>query len=158
MTNKKTETSVSKSGKQISDKALQNGINQEKKKMLITNLTLTMPDGSIEKVDVNKEESFEKKRKCLIDNWYKVTKDDPKKFSHFDIKDKCPKCGGSLRCNLLNKQSFIWCLNSECGFHDIEAKDNVRLRLYEKYGLKVEWVHKTGACIIMTNNNVKKDI
>ena len=113
--------------------------------------TVCMPDGFVITVPIYKEESGKGKVNSIVNNWYKLTKDNPKKFNHFDIKDKCPKCGGPMRCKILSNSAAIWCLDHNCGYRNIEESPKVRDRIYEKYGLKTRKVNKTG-CFIMLSN------
>lgn len=107
-------------------------------------------------VPIYERESDKEKLNSFIDNWYKVTNEDLKKFDHFDIKDKCPKCGGPMRCKIVGNQAMIWCLDRNCGYKDIEENPKARERVYEKFGLKVKYVHKTGCAVIFSNKPIKK--
>lgn len=125
-------------------------------KKLVARFTLSMPDGFLISVPIYEGESDKEKLNSFIDNWYKVTNEDPKKFDHFDIKDKCPKCGGPMRCKIVGNQAMIWCLDRNCVYQDIEENPKARERVYEKFGLKVKYVHKTGCAVIFSNKPIKK--
>lgn len=80
----------------------------------------------------------------------------PKKFDHFIVKDKCPKCGGELHAKIHNNQCLIWCINHpNCDYQACEEdRDKVRERIYEKHGLKVTYVHKTGCAVFFSNKPI----
>lgn len=93
---------------------------------LLVSFTLSMPDGFLLTVSLYEGESAREKINSFIDNWYKITSREPIKFDHFDIKDKCPKCGGPMRCKLVDNHAMIWCLYRRCGYHDV--KENPKLK------------------------------
>lgn len=127
-------------------------VNQKKIK---ARFTLTMPDGFMISIPIYEGESDKEKLNAFIDHWYKVTNEDPKKFDHFDIKDRCPNCGGSMRCKIVKNNALIWCINRNCGYHDIEDYFKTRDRVFEKHGLKIKYVNKTGCAVIFTNKQNK---
>lgn len=120
--------------------------------------SLCMPDGMICSISVFEGEDPDKKMKEFIENWYKVTKDKPNVFEHFTIKEKCPRCGGELRAKIHKDCCSIWCVNyPNCDYQDCEYDNGkVRERIYEKHGLKVSYVHKTGSKIVFSNRINKK--
>lgn len=128
----------------------------QKNKPLVPRFTLCMPNGFLISVPIYEGESAKAKIKSFVDNWYKVTKEDPKKFDHFIIKDRCPKCGGEMHAKIHNNQCLIWCINHpNCDYQACEEdKDKVRQRIYEKHGLKVTHVHKTGCAVFFSNKPI----
>ena len=121
--------------------------------------SLCMPDGMICSISVFEGEDPDKKIKEFIDNWYKVTKENPMLFDHFLIKQKCPNCGGELWAKILEKGCAIWCINyPHCNYMDYGDSEKARQLMAEKYGLKWKLVHKEGASVIFfnRNNNIKK--
>ncbi len=132
-------------------------IHYRKSKALSARFTLCMPDGFICSVPVFEGEDAEQKIRDFIDNWYKVTRNDPEKFDHFTIKEKCPKCGGELRAKIHERSCSIWCINHpNCNYQVIGDDDKARNLIYEKHGIKVTYTHKTGACVIFSNKSQKK--
>ena len=133
-------------------------LHHQRNRPLVSRFTLCMPNGFLISVPIYEGESFKAKIKSFVDNWYKATKEDPKKFDHFIINDKCPKCGGEMHAKIHNNQCFIWCVNHpNCNYQACEEdKDKVRERIYEKHGLKVGFVHKTGCAIFFSNKPIKK--
>lgn len=128
-----------------------------KNKPLISKFNLSMPDGFVISVPIYEGESEKAKIKSYVDYWYKVTKEDPKKFDHFIIKDKCPKCGEELHARIFNKKCLIWCVNHpNCDYQNYEDGPKVRERIYEKIGIKHTYVQKTGACVIFSNRPTPK--
>ena len=123
---------------------------------IVSRLTLVMPDGELLGVVVFEDELVKDKIKQTVNNWYKVTNKEPERFDHFNIKDKCPKCGGHMRCKMLKDQTRVWCMNPDCGYQGIEEGLKSRDRVFEKHGLKVKWVKKTGASVIMSNRQVEQ--
>ena len=121
-----------------------------KNKPLVSRFTLCMPDGFLIRSARNKIKTF-------VDNWYKVTKEDPEKFDHFIINDKCPKCGGELHAKILEKGCAIWCTNHpNCDYQTYGDSDKARELIFEKHGIKVTVVHKTGAGVIFSNRPIPK--
>lgn len=127
-----------------------------KNKSLVSRFTLCMPDGFLISVPIYEGDSVKAKIKSFVDNWYKVTKEDPKKFDHFIIIDKCPKCGGELHAKIYNNQCLIWCINHpNCDYQACEEdKDKIRERIYKKHGLEVTYVHKTGCAVFFSNKPI----
>ena len=123
-------------------------------------VTLIMLDGSPLGVPIYDTSKMGEVQKQIFDNWYEYTKDDPKKHDHFDLmEDKCPSCGGPMRGRLTKdvKSCFVWCLNKDCGYHNIETEqDQVRIRIFEKAGIKLIYTHKTGCLVIMSNRPAPK--
>ena len=99
-------------------------------------IALTFPDLSHMDIYINEGESFTQKTRAATDNWYKITNEDPDRFDHFDIIDKCPNCGGPMRCKIVDKQSAIWCLNPKCGYQRVEDNLKARERVFKKVGIK----------------------
>lgn len=128
-----------------------------KNKPLVSRFTLCMPDGFLISVPIYEGESASNKIKTFVDNWYKVTKEDPEKFDHFIINDKCPKCGGELHAKILEKGCAIWCTNHpNCDYQTYGDSDKARELIFEKHGIKVTVVHKTGAGVIFSNRPIPK--
>ena len=112
-------------------------------------IALTFPDLSHIDIYINEGESFTQKIRAATDNWYKITSEDPDRFHHFDVIDKCPKCGGLMRCKIVDKQSAIWCLDPKCGYQSVEDNLKARERVFKKVGIKkVKRTHKKGFCIL----------
>ena len=126
-------------------------IKNNNQKKITARFTLSMPDGFLITVPIYEGESDKEKLDSFIENWCKVTNQNPEKFGHFDIKDKCPKCSGSMRCKIVHNQAMIWCLNRNCGYQNIEENPKAREIVFEKFGLKAKEGHKTGCSIIFTN-------
>ena len=126
-------------------------------KDLIESFTLCMPDGFIISLPIYKGESFDEKISSFMEHWYKVTNENPSKFNHFDIKDKCPKCGGPMRCKLNGNYAMVWCIDHKCRYTNIEEGDKASERMFERHGLKVKTTHKTGASAIFSNAPIKKN-
>ena len=124
-------------------------INNRKK--VITRFTLCMPDGFLISVPIYEGESDKEKLNAHIDNWYKVTNENPGEFGHFDIKDKCPNCGGAMRCKIVHNQAMIWCIDRLCGYQTIEENPNARERVFEKHNLGTTYINKNGASVIFSN-------
>lgn len=83
----------------------------------IGRFTLCMPDGMLISVPIYEGESVKEKLNGYIDNWYKVTKSNPKQFEHIILKNKCPICGGELRGKQLPNGLAIWCINHpDCNY------------------------------------------
>ena len=122
---------------------------------LLAKFTLCMPDGFLVSVPIFEGEETKKKLNSYIEHWYEVTNKDPEKFDHFDIKDLCPKCGGSMRCRIVNNCAMIWCIDPKCGFKDIEEGPKVRERVYEKHKLKTTYTSKEGTKVILSNKSNK---
>ena len=119
--------------------------------------TLCMPDGMLFRIPVYKDESLDEKIKAFVDNWFKVTKEDPEKFNHFAIKERCPKCGGELHAKILEKGCAIWCINHpDCDYQTYGDREKARELIFEKHGLKTKIVHKTGASVIFSNRPIPK--
>ena len=126
-------------------------------KKLIARFTLSMPDGFLISVPIYEGESDKEKLNSFIDNWYKVTKEDPEKFDHFVLGDKCPKCGGELHAKILEKGCAIWCVNHpDCDYQTYGDSDKARELIFKKHGIKVTVVHKTGAGVIFSNRPIPK--
>ena len=125
-------------------------------KKLECRFTLCMPDGFLLSVSVYEGESAKEKIKSFTEHWYEVANKDPKTYDHFDIKDKCPKCGGPMRCKLDNDYAMIWCMDHNCGYQNIEDGLKARDRVFEKHGISVKWVKKTGASVVYSNVPIKK--
>lgn len=82
----------------------------------------------------------------------------PKKFDHFIVKDKCPKCDGELHAKILEKGCVIWCTNHpNCDYQTYGDSDKARELIFEKHGIKVTVVHKAGACVIFSNRPIPKN-
>lgn len=129
----------------------------QKNKLLVSRFTLSMPDGFLLSVPIYEGESIKNKIKSFVDNWYKVTKEDPKKFDHFIIKDKCPNCGGELHAKILEKGCAIWCINHpSCDYQTYDDSDKARELIFEKHGIKVTVVHKKGTGVIFSNRPIPK--
>ena len=127
---------------------------KEDYRKIILSISAIMPDGNCLRLVVYEGENPEEMIKNFKENWYKITKEDPKKFDHFIIKDKCPKCGGEMHAKIDKKKCFIWCINHpNCNYQTCE-EDKVRERIYEKFGLKHTWVHKTGGTVIFSNKPI----
>ncbi len=118
-----------------------------------------MPDGSYMGIWLPKNERIDDFTKRFFENWYKFTNEDPEKYGHFNIEEKCPKCGGQLRCKILKKGCAVWCIDSKCGYQrvgdGIEARRHIFERHGKKDGVSFEYVQKTG-CKIVLNNHHKK--
>ena len=128
-----------------------------KNKALSVRFTLCMPDGFLFSIPVYEGEDGERKIRDFIDNWYKVTRNDPEKFDHFTIKEKCPKCGGELRAKIHERSCSIWCINHPaCNYQETGDDDKARHLIYEKFGVKVAYTHKTGAITVFTNRTINK--
>ena len=124
-------------------------VHYRKKHLPSIRVTLCMPDGMVMSVPVFEGENIENKIKKFVDNWYKVTKEDPKLFDHFLIKQKCPNCGGELWAKILKKGCAIWCINHpHCNYMDYGDSEKARQLMAEKYGIKWKLVKKTGCKII----------
>ena len=124
-------------------------VHYRKKHLPSIRVTLCMPDGMVMSVPVFKGEEMENKIKKFIENWFKVTKENPETFDHFIIKQKCPKCGGELRSKILAKGCAIWCTNHpNCNYIEHGNSDKARQLMAEKYGIKWKLVKKTGCKII----------
>ena len=124
----------------------------DNRKKVITRFTLCMPDGFLISVPIYEGESDKEKLNAHIDNWYKVTNENPKEFGHFDIKDKCPKCGGTMRCKIVNNRAMIWCIDRLCGYQTIEENPKARKRVFEKHNLETTYANKSGASVIFSND------
>ena len=124
---------------------------------LVARFTLCMPDNMLISVPIYEGESSKDKINSFIDNWYRVTKADPEKFDHFAIKERCPKCGGELRTKILEKGCAIWCINHpDCDYQTYGDSGKARELIFEKHGLKLKIVHKTGARAIFSNGPIPK--
>ncbi len=118
--------------------------------------TLCMPDGMVCSIPVFKGESIDKKIKEFVDNWYKVTRENPEKFDHFVIKERCPICGGELIAKIHSSGCSIWCTNyPQCNYQEIGDSFKARELICEKHGLKFERTHKTGSKVIFSSKNIK---
>lgn len=131
---------------------VQNSQNKEVNCKLMGKFTVNFPDGSHIHLPIFEGESFREKIKDLVDQWYLDTKNEPEKYGHFDVNDKCPKCGGSLRCHILGNQAYLWCINDQCRYQFQENNPRARERVYEKFGLKTVWTHKSGCVVVLSNN------
>ena len=123
---------------------------------LVARYTLVMPDGFFLCVPVNEGESAKEEINKYVIRWYELRNKDPKKYEHFDIHDKCPKCGGPMRCKLVDHDARVWCIDPNCGYRNIEEGPKVRERIYEKHGLKTKWVNKSGSAVILSNRPIKR--
>ena len=126
-------------------------------KKIIERYTLCIPDGFLISVPIYEGESSREKINSFVEHWYKVTNENPSKFDHFNIKDKCPKCGGPMRCKVDGNCAMVWCIDHNCGYSNIEEGQKARDRIFEKHGIKVKWTHKTGASAIFSNAPIKKN-
>ena len=114
--------------------------------------TLCMPDGMICSVQVFEGEDSNAKLRSFVDNWYKVTKQNPEIFDHFKINDKCPICGGDMMCHILDKGCRIWCLNyPDCEYVETEDSMKTRERTCKKHGIKFSIVRKSGSKVVLSN-------
>ena len=104
---------------------------KKENKKLIARFTLSMPDGLLMSVPIYEGESDKEKINAHIDNWYKVTNENPKDFDHLDIEEKCPKCGGTMRCKVVDKQAMIWCLDRNCGYQTVEDNPKTLKRMFK---------------------------
>lgn len=83
-------------------------------------LLLSLPEGSGLGLWIPKGESTREYINKFFDNWYKVTKDDPKLFGHIVLKEKCPNCGGALHAKEYNNETRCWCLS--CHLTEVRVK------------------------------------
>ena len=129
-----------------------------KHRLPFTRYTLCMPDGMICSIQVFEGENADNKIRQFIDNWYKVTKNDPELFDHFKIEEKCPICGGDMMCHINRDGSCIWCLNyPSCEYNEVEDSMKARQRICDKHGIKFSVVQKQGTKIITTNKNTSEE-
>lgn len=130
--------------------------NYRKRRIPSIRFTLCMPDGMIISIPVFENEDIDNKIKKFVDNWYKATKENPDLFDHFKIDDKCPICGGTMMCHILERGSRIWCLNyPQCNYVETEDSPKARERIYKKYGIQPKIVNKQGCRIIIGNKIAK---
>lgn len=90
------------------------------KKQLIDKCSLVMPDGFLIFIPLYEGESIQEKLNSYKENWYKVTNEHFEEFDHFNIRNKCPRCGGPMRCRIVGNQAMIWCLDYKCGYQIVE--------------------------------------
>lgn len=123
-----------------------------KKHLPSIRITLCMPDGMIMSISVFEEECIDNEINKFVDNWFKVTREDPELFHHFLTKQRCPNCGGELWAKILRRGCAIWCINHpHCSY--MEHGDSVKARqlMAEKYGLKWKLVKKEGVRAVCSN-------
>ena len=123
----------------------------EVSKPVVLYVTITLPNGLLLRLPVNEGEDVKKKIEHVIDNWISNTKDDPKKYDNFVLKeDRCPKCGGALHAHIMNDYCFIWCINyPECGYMNNEVLTHKRV--FEKYGIELVKKQKEGVYVAFSN-------
>ncbi len=116
-----------------------------------------MPNGTSVCIPVYEGESVKEKLNNHLKYWYEYTNKDPKKFGFFDIKDKCPSCGGTLRCSIHHNEAYIWCIDHQCGYRRIEADSKTREIVFETLGFKnVTHTHKKGSSVILSKKPINK--
>lgn len=93
------------------EEKVQNSQNKEVNRKLTGKFTVNFPDGGHIHLPIFEGESFREKIKDLVDQWYLDIKKEPDQYGHFDVKDKCPKCGGPLRFHFLGNLAYLWCIN-----------------------------------------------
>lgn len=114
-------------------------------KELIAKYPFIMPDGFLISIPIYEGESVQGKLNSYIVNWYKVANKHFEKFDHFNIKSKCPRCGGPMRCRIVDNQAMIWCLDYKCGYQIVEKDIKDGKRLIEKVDLKHRQISKTNS-------------
>ena len=82
----------------------------------ILRINIIMPDGNSLSLAVFEGENPDEKIQNFIKNWYEVTNDDPETYKHFDIEEKCPKCGKPMRCRISNDVAYVWCIDPDCRY------------------------------------------
>lgn len=70
---------------------------------------LSMPDGSSRGLWISKDETMREAIQKFLNNWYKVTSEEPELFNHIILDDKCPKCGGNLHAKKYDDEIYCWC-------------------------------------------------
>lgn len=70
---------------------------------------LIMPDGEFRGCIVQEGKPLIKTLEEFVDNWYKVTRDDPEEHGHIVLEEKCPKCGKRLHAKERKDETNVWC-------------------------------------------------
>lgn len=84
---------------------------------------LIMPDGEYRGCIVQEGKPLIKALEEFVDNWYKVTRDNPKEYEHIVLEENCPKCGEKLHSKEHKDITNIWC--PYCKHQEIRRKKEI---------------------------------